>query len=113
AARALAGPTRWRGIPRGFADPVLAYPAGVDALGGRLMPLCATALDLPADTFDTAFAESQFSFRLTHYPPVAADANQYGIAPHTDANFMTFLAQSDVPGLQVRMPDATWVDVPY
>jgi isopenicillin N synthase-like dioxygenase len=44
---------------------------------------------------------------------VAALANQFGIAPHTDANFLTFLAQSDVPGLQVRMPDGTWADVPY
>ncbi len=26
---------------------------------------------------------------------------------------MTFLAQSEVPGLQVRMPDGRWVDVPY
>ncbi len=60
-----------------------------------------------------AFAESQFSFRLTHYPPVAAEANQFGIAPHTDANFLTLLAQSEVPGLQVRMPDGSWVDVPY
>ena len=36
-----------------------------------------------------------------------------GIAPHTDANFLTFLAQSDVPGLQVRMPSGDWLDVPY
>ena len=92
---------------------MLAYTDAVDALGRKLLPLCATALDLPPDTFDGAFAESQFSFRLTHYPPVAAEANQFGIAPHTDANFMTFLAQSEVPGLQVRMPDGTWVDVPY
>ena len=41
--------------------------------------LCATALGLPSDTFDGAVAESQFSFRLTHYPPVAAEANQFGI----------------------------------
>ena len=92
---------------------MLAYTDAVDALGRQLLPLCAMALDLPPDTFDAAFAESQFSFRLTHYPPVAAEPNQFGIAPHTDANFLTFLAQSEVPGLQVRMPDGTWVDVPY
>src|SRR5262249_8197593 len=34
-------------------------------------------------------------------------------APHTDANFLTFLAQTDVPGLQVRMPSGEWLDVPY
>jgi isopenicillin N synthase-like dioxygenase len=41
--------------------------------------LCATALGLPSDTFEGAVAESQFRFRLTHYPPVAAEANQFGI----------------------------------
>jgi isopenicillin N synthase-like dioxygenase len=71
------------------------------------------ALDLPLDYFDAAFAESQFSFRLSHYPPVQAEANQFGIAPHTDANFLTFLAQTDIPGLQVRLPAGDWLDVPY
>jgi isopenicillin N synthase-like dioxygenase len=113
AKRRFAGPNQWPADLPGFRETVLTYTDTVDALGRKLMPLCATALDLPPDTFDKAFAESQFSFRLTHYPPVAAEANQFGIAPHTDANFMTFLAQTEVPGLQVRMPDGTWVDVPY
>ena len=71
------------------------------------------ALDLPPDWFEDAFRQSQFTLRLSHYPPVEADANQFGIAPHTDSNFMTFLAQTDVPGLQVRMPSGDWADVPY
>ena len=113
AGRRFAGPNQWPADLPGFRDTVLAYTDAVDALGRRILPLCAVALDLPPHTFDAAFAESQFSFRLTHYPPVAAEPNQFGIAPHTDANFMTFLAQSEVPGLQVRMPDGGWVDVPY
>jgi isopenicillin N synthase-like dioxygenase len=113
AGRRFAGPNQWPAQLPGFREAVLAYTGAVDALGRQVLPLCATALDLPRDAFDDAFAESQFSFRLTHYPPVAALANQFGIAPHTDANFLTFLAQSEVPGLQVRMPDGTWADVPY
>jgi isopenicillin N synthase-like dioxygenase len=113
AGRRFAGPNQWPTSLPGFRETVLAYTDTVDALGRRLLPLCAVALDLPTETFDAAFAESQFSFRLTRYPPVAAEANQFGIAPHTDANFLTFLAQSEVPGLQVRMPDGDWVDVPY
>jgi isopenicillin N synthase-like dioxygenase len=70
------------------------------------------ALDLAPDSFDQAFAYSQFSFRLSHYPPVPAEANQFGIAPHTDANFLTLLAQTDVPGLQGRMPSGDWLEVP-
>ena len=113
AGRRFAGPNRWPEALPGFRDAVLAYTDAVDALGRRMVRVCAVALDLPADYFDAAFAESQFSFRLTHYPPVAAEQNQYGIAPHTDANFLTFLAQTEVPGLQLRLPSGDWLDVPY
>jgi isopenicillin N synthase-like dioxygenase len=111
--RRFAGPNRWPDDLPGFRDVVLAYTEAVDALGRRLLPLCAVALALPPEYFDDAFAESQFSFRLSHYPPVPAAENQFGIAPHTDANFLTLLAQTDVPGLQVRMPSGVWLDVPY
>jgi isopenicillin N synthase-like dioxygenase len=111
--RRFAGPNLWPADLPGFREQVLAYTVALDALGRRVLPACAVALGLPSDTFDRAFAESQFSFRLTHYPPVSAEANQFGIAPHTDSNFLTFLAQSDVPGLQVRLPSGKWADVPY
>jgi isopenicillin N synthase-like dioxygenase len=110
--RQFAGPNQWPDLP-GFREAVCAYTGAMDALSARLLPVVAVALDLPPDTFDTPFADSQFTFRMTHYPPVAAEPNQFGIAPHTDANFLTFLAQSDVPGLQVRTPSGTWIDVPY
>jgi isopenicillin N synthase-like dioxygenase len=111
--RRFVGPNRWPDDLPGFGEAVLAYTDAVDALGRRVLPVCAVALDLPPGYFDAAFAESQFSFRLSHYPPVAAEPNQFGIAPHTDANFLTFLAQTEVPGLQVRLPSGTWLDVPY
>src|SRR5438128_6644998 len=118
AGRRFAGPNRWPDDLPGFRETVLAYTDAVDALGRRLLPVCAVALGLPNGYFDAAFAQSQFSFRLSHYPPFEAEANQFGIAPHTDANFMTFLAQTEVPGLQVRMPPngpdgGNWLDVPY
>jgi isopenicillin N synthase-like dioxygenase len=111
--RRFVGPNVWPENLPGFRETVLAYTDAVDALGRRLLPVCAAALDLPRDHFDAAFAQSQFSFRLSHYPPVPAAENQFGIAPHTDANFLTLLAQTDVPGLQVRLPSGDWLDVPY
>jgi len=111
--RRFVGPNQWPANLPGFRDTVLTYTDAVDALGRRVVPICAVALGLPPDYFDAAFAESQFSFRLSHYPPVQAEANQFGIAPHTDANFLTFLAQTEVPGLQVRLPSGDWLDVPY
>jgi isopenicillin N synthase-like dioxygenase len=113
AGRRFAGPNVWPDALPGFRDNVLAYVAAMDALSARVLPVCAEALDLPRDHFDAAFADSQFTFRLSHYPPVIAEPNQFGIAPHTDANFLTFLAQTDVPGLQVRMPSGAWEDIPY
>src|SRR6267142_6187091 len=52
AGRRFAGPNRWPEHLPGFRETVLAYTDAVDALGRRLLPLCATALDLPPDTFE-------------------------------------------------------------
>lgn len=113
--RRFVGPNVWPppGLLPGFREAVLAYTDAVDGLARRLLPAVAVALELPPDFFDAAFAESQFSFRLSHYPPLPAAPNQFGIAPHTDANFLTFLAQTEVPGLQLRLPSGEWIDVPY
>ncbi len=111
--RRFVGPNRWPDDLPGFRENVLAYTDAMDELSRRVLPVCAVALGLPADAFRDAFAESQFSFRLSHYPPVQAETNQFGIAPHTDANFLTFLAQTEIPGLQIRLPSGEWIDVPY
>jgi isopenicillin N synthase-like dioxygenase len=113
--RRFVGPNLWpdeTGLPE-FRARVLEYVETMDALARRFLPAVAVALDLAPNWFDAAFNQSQFSFRLSHYPPVKAEENQFGIAPHTDSNFMTFLAQTEIPGLQVRMPSGSWLDVPY
>lgn len=114
AGRRFAGPNEWPQNLPGFRETLLEYTDTVDAMARRLLPALAISLDLPEDTFDAAFAESQFSFRLSHYPAVnSRETGQYGIAPHTDANFLTFLAQSGIPGLQARVGEDQWLDVPY
>src|SRR3954453_15710355 len=113
--RRFVGPNLWpdeADLP-GFRKNVLEYLDTMDRFARRFLPAVAVALDLSPHWFDEAFADSQFSFRLSHYPPVAAEPNQFGIAPHSDSNFMTFLAQTEIPGLQVRMPSGNWLDVPY
>src|SRR5262249_49750579 len=50
--RRFAGPNRWPKDLPGFREAVLAYTDAVDALGRRLLPACALALDLPPDIFD-------------------------------------------------------------
>jgi isopenicillin N synthase-like dioxygenase len=113
--RRFTGPNVWPNevLLPGFREHILDYMRAMEDFTNRLLPAVSVSLDLDPGFFTPHFVESQFNLRLSHYPPVAADANQFGIAPHSDANFMTFLAQSDVPGLQVRTVDGTWVDMPY
>jgi len=113
--RRFVGPNQWpdEALLPGFRANVLEYAEVMDGFTRRFLPVVAAALDLPPDWFDDAFTDSQFTFRLSHYPPVAAEPNQFGIAPHSDSNFMTFLAQTEVPGLQIRLPNSDWADVPY
>jgi len=55
------------------------------------------------------FAEPNCTIRLIHYPPQPnQEDNEFGFAPHTDNNFITFLAQSRLPGLEVRTAEAAY-----
>ncbi len=81
----------------------------IEKLGRQFLPLWATCLKLPLDYFDKFFATPHLTLSLLMYPPQKQVGNrQYGIAPHTDNSLMTFLAQSNVPGLAVRMPSGHW-----
>ena len=46
-----------------------------------------------------AFVDAQCVLRLSHFPPTRYRDNQFGLAPHTDANFFTVLPQANVEGL--------------
>ncbi len=94
----------------GFRDAAGRYYEQMDGLCHRLLPLYALAAGMPADHFDPFFDPALATLRLTHYPAVAADADQWGIDPHSDAGFMTLLPTNPVAGLQIRL-DGGWIDV--
>lgn len=106
------GANQWPENLAGFRDTANGYMDALEALAKSLLPLYATALDLPADYFAQGFVEPQYTLRLSHYPPSDPEDNQFGLAPHTDSSFMTLLAQNKVEGLQVRRTDGTWIDAP-
>lgn len=97
----------------GFRARVEQYAHQMEALGKRLLPIYARALDMPADFFDEAFDKPLYRLRMTHYPAVESDPdNAFGIAPHVDTSFCTILAQ-DNPGLTVFSERRqVWVKAP-
>ena len=104
---------RWPDDVPGFRDTVLAYMRALERLCQRLVPIYAVALDMPADTFDTAYAEPHIILRMSHYPPLDDDEDgDFSLVPHTDSGFMTLLAPNPVPGLSIQMPDGRWIDAP-
>lgn len=109
----LVGLNRWPPDMPGFRAATTAYYAAMEAMTTRLVSVFAMALDLPPNYFADAFAEPNCTIRLIHYPPHPnPDDNEFGFAPHTDNNFITFLAQSALPGLEVRTAEGEWIRPP-
>jgi isopenicillin N synthase-like dioxygenase len=109
----LLGLNRWPPDMPEFRAATTAYYAAMEAMATRLVPIVAVALDLPPDYFAEAFAQPNCTIRLIHYPPHPdPEDNEFGFAPHTDNNFLTFLAQSALPGLEVRTGEGEWIRPP-
>ena len=90
------------------------YAQAMLCLGKRLLPIFASALNMPANFFDSAFSDPMYRLRMTHYPSadVAIKKDEFGIAPHVDTSFCTLLIQ-DQPGLSIYSEQRqTWIDVP-
>lgn len=113
AGKPFIGLNRWPpGLP-GFRAATMAYYTAMQALAQRMLPAFAVALGLPPDWFAADFAEPSCTLRLIRYQPQPeAEENRFGFAPHIDTNFITFLAQSALPGLEVRTREGTWLRPP-
>jgi len=97
----------------GFRDTMVEYCDAMEHMCLRLLPLYAVALGLEPDYFVEAFTEPQYTLRLSHYPPAeTGEPDQFGVAAHTDSSFLTVLAQSELPGLAIHLPDYGWMDAP-
>jgi isopenicillin N synthase-like dioxygenase len=108
----LRGLNQWPAALPGFREKLREYFATMEAFCARLLPLYARALDLPDGFFAEPFREAQITLRLSHYPRVPAEQDQFGLSPHTDAGFMTLLPDNDVPGLEIRPAGRDWVPAP-
>ena len=108
----FSGLNQWPvGVP-GLRETFLAYHAAMEALGRRLLPLYALALDKPADYFDRFFEDAHFYNRNSWYPAVPGIGEQQALGAHTDHNFMALLPMSAEAGLMFATPSSDWFEAP-
>jgi len=108
----LDGKNVWpEGLP-GFRDEVMNYYHAAIALGRRLFPLFALALDIDEHFFDNKTTKPAAIMRLLHYPPQTGpvDNRIEGIGAHTDYECFTILWQDNVQALQVLNANGKWVN---
>lgn len=103
---------KWPENLPGFREFLLRYWNALEGFSKGLLPVFAIALELPPEFFDRAFDDAQCVLRLSHFPPATYQENQFGLAPHTDANFFTVLPQSNVEGLYIRPQGRGWLNAP-
>ena len=113
----------------GWRSAVASYYRAMERVAESLLRSLARNLGLPAHHFDASFHHGLSTLRLIRYPPrdaaelatvidpgvwvEAQPTRRYIVgAPHTDSGFITLLAQDGVAGLQARLPEGHWVDVP-
>jgi isopenicillin N synthase-like dioxygenase len=73
------------------------YFAAMSALAQELTKVFALGLGAPADHFDAHLRETHSSYLRLNYYPVCTEAGPpvpLGISPHSDAGFLTVLAQN-------------------
>jgi isopenicillin N synthase-like dioxygenase len=110
----LRGRNQWPQGHPAMRTAMVGYFKTLEALGERMLPVLARALDLPAGYFAPFFAnEAHINLRFLHYPPQDTDDDeQFGQGPHTDNSFITILAREGGPGLAVRLPTGEWLPPP-
>ena len=91
-----------------------AYIQAMLGLSRRLMQLLALSLELPESYFDATSHSPMVTLRMLRYPPHPPDADNrtFGAGAHTDWGALTLLAQDAHGGLEVALPDGSWLAAP-
>ena len=107
---------RWPADPPDLEPAWRAYFDAMSGLAATLRRIFATALGLRPDYFEDKFQGHLSSLRVIDYPERSAPPapGQLRAGAHSDYGVPTILRTEDAPGgLQVRMRDGRWSDVPH
>jgi isopenicillin N synthase-like dioxygenase len=113
----------------GWREAARNYYVAMESLGSRLLCSLSRGLGIPEHIFLDAFRDGISTLRLLHYPerdleaPVPPELEGYFTTRegrrvefvclgHVDSGLVTILAQCGVGGLQAKVEDGSWVDVP-
>jgi isopenicillin N synthase-like dioxygenase len=108
-------PNVWPPTPAEMPAVWHSYLGVMSDLAAHLMALMARALELPEDWFADKFDRHCSYLTANYYPPqpTAPPPGQIRQSEHTDFGSLTILYQdSDVGGLQVKVREGEWLDVP-
>lgn len=105
---------QWPPDLAGFRTTLTEYFEATEAFFRRMLPVFATALELPANYFDVAFGryKALSVLRVAHFPADPLEPDQFNVGPHTDSSFVTLLATTSVPGLQLLGRNGQWFPAP-
>jgi len=114
AGQPLRGPNIWPDAPAAFRSAFETYYAAIADCGQRLLQGVALSLGVERDFFAPFYTKPLQRTQAVWYPqqPRALGDDQFGVAPHTDFGLITLLWQDDNGGLEVCLPDGTWIAAP-
>lgn len=105
----LYGPNRWPPIAVDVRAAVSEYWAEMDRINASVLQAICEGMGLDSAEVLGMLHQPLTNMTLLNYPG-GMPQDSWGIHPHKDFNFLTFLAHDPVGGLEVRRLDGTWID---
>jgi isopenicillin N synthase-like dioxygenase len=106
----LRGPNLWPADTE-WRRRMLAVMDDLETVAADILAALAMSLDLPEAQFLPSNRRSYLLLKLIHYLPPPGSAPRSGVAPHVDFSWITLLLQDDTGGLEIRLPNGTWLPV--
>jgi isopenicillin N synthase-like dioxygenase len=113
AGEALRGPNQWPAFMPELRTALDDYYAAIGRAGADLLKAVAVGLGIEQEFFAPKYGKPLQRTQMVYYPPhpPMAEADQFGVAPHTDYGCITLLYQDNSGGLQVReLGSNRWID---